>query len=82
MFSKSNIIRLALWACLAATWLPTGDSPVAPAQAKAAEVVRVGPIVGGPIVRVGPVCPQPWYARYHFRYGYGYRTWRWFHWCR
>ena len=64
MFAKSKIVRLACWACLAATWLPVGNGLLQPAQAGAAEVVRVGPIVrvgpvvpAAPIVRVGPVVP-------------------------
>ena len=56
MFTKSRIIRLALWACMAATWLPIGNGLLQPAQAKAWEVVRGGAIVrGGPVVVAGPV---------------------------
>jgi hypothetical protein len=90
MFAKSKIIRLAVWACVAATWLPIGNGFVQPAQADAAEIIRIGPIVRvppvvrvGPIVRVppvvtvGPVYPRPWLPRYYpFGYWHGYRIWR------
>jgi hypothetical protein len=67
MFAKSKFVRLALvGACLAATWLPIGNGLLQPAQANAAEFVRVGPIVrGGPIVRdpiivrTGPIVGGP-----------------------
>jgi len=85
MFAKSKTIRLALWACLAATWLPIGNGPLQPAKAKAAEIVRVGPIVRtapivrvgpvvpvAPVVRVAPVVPRPLYPRFGFRW-YGFR---------
>jgi hypothetical protein len=56
MFANSKIIRLALGACLVAAWLPIGNGLLQPAQASAAEIIRVGPIVrSGPIVRVDPV---------------------------
>ena len=53
MFAKTTIIRLSLGACLMSGLLS--------AQANAAEIVRVGPIARGPIVRpierVEPVGP-------------------------
>jgi len=84
MFSKSKLVRLASLVCLAATWLPIGNGLFHPTQAKALEIIRVGPIVRcpivrvgpvvpvgpvvGPIVRVGPVYPRPWYRGWYGRW--------------
>jgi hypothetical protein len=84
MFTKSKIARVALFACLAFAWLPIG-SVLQPTEAKAAEIIRVGPIYRRvvpvrPIVRVGPVAPvgpvYPWYP------GHGSWHWRGFRWVR
>jgi hypothetical protein len=59
MFAKSKIIRLGLFACLAATWLPMGDGPLQPTQAKAFEIIRRGPIVREVVVGPRYVAPAP-----------------------
>jgi hypothetical protein len=56
MFGTSKIVRVVFWACLAAAWLPLGNSLLQPSQARAEEIIRVGPIVRRPIV-VDPVVP-------------------------
>lgn len=89
MFTKSKLIRLASLACLAAAWLPIGNGLLSPANAKAAEIIRVGPIVRtgpivrvepvvpvGPVIRVAPVTPLPLYPHYEFRTWNGYRWYR------
>jgi hypothetical protein len=59
MFAKSKIIRLGLFASLAAAWLPTGSGPLEPAQAKAFEIIRRGPIVRRVVVGPRYVAPAP-----------------------
>lgn len=60
MFTKSKIARLGLWATLAAMWLPIGNGPLEPTQAKAWEIVRGGVYRPG-YAFVGPryVAPAP-----------------------
>jgi hypothetical protein len=79
MSTKTKIIRLAVWACLAGTWM------LQPAATKAGEIIRVGPIVRvvpvvrapavtvAPTIRVAPVIRGPiyrgtWFVRGDFRY--------------
>jgi hypothetical protein len=89
MFAKSKIIRLAFWACLAAAWLPIGNSLLS-SQATAGPFARVGPIVRGgvivrsvPVVRVAPVVTVAPVVRtvpvYHQVW---YRRWNGFRWFR
>jgi hypothetical protein len=95
MFAKSKIIRLTLWAFLAAVWLPIGNGLFQPAQAKAEEIIRVRPVYPvrpvvrvEPVVRVGPVLPAapivrvgPVYAHpWYGRYDVGY--WHGYRWIR
>jgi hypothetical protein len=94
MFSKSTSIRLALGACLAAAWLPIGNGLMWPAQARADEIVRVGPVlrvapvVPRAVVAVNPVVPVapvvrvgPVYPRPWYP-RYGYRYWYGYRWRR
>ena len=89
MFSTSKIVRVVFWACLAAAWLPLNNGLVQPSQAKAEEIIRVGPIVRRPVVTVTPVVPVapvvrvapvirvgPVYRPLYRRW-YGHRWFRW-----